>query len=94
LVNEALRAQPPAELKDEGEDPDDWLNVDPMDLDHTLKQYHQQKESPTHGSVDDVVDEDEDMAAHEQAGRLKELAKRMEGFVEGEGAMEGALFDE
>ena len=94
MINEALRTQPPTELKDEGEDPDDWLNVDPMDLDHTLKEYHQQKEGPTDSDVGDMVDEDGDTVAHEQAGRLKELAKRMEGFVEGEGAVEGALFDE
>lgn len=96
-MNEALQKQPYTELKDEGEDPDDWLNVDPMELDHTLKQYHRQKDglAPTKpDGVDDMVDAGEDTVANEQAGRLKKLAERMEGFVEGEGALEGALFDE
>lgn len=37
---------------------------------------------------------EEDRLANEQAHRLKALADKMEGFVEGEGVMEGAIFDE
>jgi len=99
LVNKALQTNPEAALRNEGEDPDDWLDVDPVALDHALKQYHQQKEGHVHGhpkdsnNVNDQGD-DEDMVANEQAARLKELAERTRDFVEGEGALEGALFDE
>ena len=99
MVNEAIQAQSGAILADEGEDPEGWLDVDPMDLDQSLKRY-QRKEDPAqtiskdHDELLADQDDDEDMVANEQAGRLKDLAEKMEGFVEGEGAMEGALFDE
>ncbi|KIM29098.1 hypothetical protein M408DRAFT_128073 [Serendipita vermifera MAFF 305830] len=99
LVNEAIQSEPHKELTDEGEDPDDWLNVDPMDLDQSLKTYQQRKgdhgTSTLDGQEPVIVDQDdEDELANEQAGRLKKLAEKMEGFVEGEGALEGALFED
>ena len=36
----------------------------------------------------------EDRVAHEQASRLRNLAQKVEEFVEGEGDMEGAMFKE
>ena len=82
-------------LKDEGEDSDNWLHVEPMELERSLNRYGR-----TDGQEMDVGDtkkEDgttEDQLASEQARRLKTLADKMEGFVEGEGVMEGAVFEE
>ena len=42
----------------------------------------------------DVVDTEEDQAAEAQAKRLRELAQKVEKFVEGEGTVEGATFEE
>lgn len=97
LVNEAIQSQSHHELTDEGEDPDDWLNVDPMDLDQSLKRYQPKgglEKSAINDQGDMAMDQDEDMVANEQAVRLKQLAEKMEGFVEGEGTMDGALFEE
>jgi hypothetical protein len=82
------------DLKDEGEDSDNWLHVEPMELERSLNRYGR-----TDGQEMDVGDtkEDgttEDQLASEQARRLKTLADKMEGFVEGEGVMEGAVFEE
>jgi hypothetical protein len=81
------------------EDADDWLNIDAQDFENLL-----QKSMPTSGSkVDsDKMDVDsprasesyEDQLASEQASKLKELAAKVEDFVEGEGDLEGARFDE
>lgn len=81
------------------EDADDWLNMDAQDFENLLH-----KPIPTPGSkVDtDKMDVDspkapesyEDRLASEQASKLKELAAKVEDFVEGEGDLEGARFDE
>lgn len=42
----------------------------------------------------DVDGEAENQAAEEQAKRLKDLAQKVENFVEGEGTLEGAAFEE
>lgn len=91
------------ELRDEGEDLDDWLNVEPTELDSSLRRYAKAGKAtePTTqtATVMEVDDDDdgegeEDQLANEQAHRLKALADKMEGFVEGEGVMEGAMFEE
>ncbi|KAG6892340.1 hypothetical protein C0992_000858, partial [Termitomyces sp. T32_za158] len=43
--------------------------------------------------VDKPEEGSEDRAASEQAVKLKELATKVENFVEGEGGLEGAMFD-
>ena len=42
----------------------------------------------------DVPEDDEDRVAKAQAERLRDLAKKVEQFVEGEGDLEGARFAE
>ncbi|KAG8805775.1 hypothetical protein FRC17_005341 [Serendipita sp. 399] len=97
LVNDAINSHPDAMLRDEGEDPDDWLNVAPMDVEQTVHRYqkHQYGQDPEANDAEVVEGgTEEDKVAIEQAHKLKRLAEKMEGFVEGEGALEGALFED
>ena len=72
------------------EDDDSWLSVDSEQLDQLL------------GSSVDAMDVDEhdpglsddDRMAQDQASKLHNLAKKVESFVEGEGDIEGARFEE
>ena len=81
------------------EDSDDWLNVDAADFDAMLEKSVGDKKGK--GKATDAMDvdhaegEDEDeRVAKAQAARLKDLAKKVEEFVEGEGDIEGARFAE
>jgi hypothetical protein len=77
------------------EDSDDWLNVDARDFDKML-------EKTMGASPQDDMDVDkleagetnEDRITKEQASRLQDLAQKVENFVEGEGDVEGAKFEE
>ncbi|PVG02291.1 hypothetical protein CPB86DRAFT_823118 [Serendipita vermifera] len=92
LVEEALQKDPNNVLKDEGEDSEDWLNVD---IDRSLARY-------TRSNGDVAMEQDltgdqenpEDRLAKDQARRMKDLADKMEGFVEGRGDLEGAVFED
>jgi hypothetical protein len=70
------------------EDSVDWLNVDESTFDSMLEQRFSRKT----GTESDQ--DAEDKLAQEQAARLQELAKKVEGFVEGKGDLEGARFEE
>ncbi|KAK0473266.1 SGT1 protein-domain-containing protein [Armillaria novae-zelandiae] len=75
------------------EDNDEWLTIDAQDFDDLL-----QKSSKSQKSDDMDVDKSsetlEDKMASDQASRLKDLASKVEEFVEGEGDMEGAKFED
>ncbi|KAI8995380.1 SGT1-domain-containing protein [Trametes punicea] len=78
------------------EDSDDWLNVDAAALDamleKTMSATDKGKERAANAmDVDSAEDEDERIAKA-QAARLKDIAKKVEEFVEGEGDIEGARF--
>lgn len=80
-----------------GEDPDGWLNVDANDFEAMLERTigAKAKEGPNDMDVDNPEAEDsEERLTSEQATRLKDLAAKVEDFVEGEGDLEGAKFDE
>ena len=92
---------------DEGEDSDDWLNIDEEMLNgmlaHSAGPSSQAKPAPSQKSNIDAlspepggIEEDggEDAITTENADRLKKLAGKIEAFVEGEGDLEGARFDE
>ncbi|KAJ7071503.1 SGT1-domain-containing protein [Mycena amicta] len=73
------------------EDSDDWLNIDAKDFENMLE--------TTMGTSkpDDAMDVDssaQDHLASEQASRLKDLATKVGAFVDGQGDLEGALFDD
>lgn len=87
----------------QNEDSNDWLNVDAADFDAMLEKNFGAKpnidstESPDAMDVDSGEKEKEspeDRMAKQQAQRLKDLAQKVEKFVEGEGDIEGARFAE
>ena len=73
------------------EEPDSWLDIDAENFDSMLKTI-----APGHsngiGAMD--VDHKEEQLAQDQASKLKSLAQKVEEFVEGEGDLEGARFEE
>lgn len=73
------------------EEPDNWLDIDAENFDSLL-----QNMVPGHSSGVDtmVADQKEEEIAQDQASKLKTLARKVEKFVEGEGDLEGALFEE
>ena len=87
----------------EEEDSDDWLNVDATDFDAMLektvgagKNKGKGKEKATDSDAMDVdnMESEEDRVAKAQAERLRDLAKKVEEFVESEGDVDGARFAE
>ena len=82
------------------EDNDDWLTIDGQEFDRGLEA----SLAGTTGNAknSDAMDVDppnktellEDKLASEQAKKLKDLATKVEDFVEGEGDLEGARFEE
>ncbi len=82
------------DLKDEGEDSDEWLHVEPMELERSLNRYGRTDDQEMDVSDTKENGTAEDQLASEQARRLKTLADKMEGFVEGDGVLEGAVFEE
>lgn len=89
------------------EDPDDWLDVNAEDFDSMLEKNFGTKaatgaETKASSDVMDVDSTDptkdtktpEDQVAEQQASRLRNLAQKVEEFVEGEGDIEGARFAE
>ncbi|KAK0198551.1 SGT1 protein-domain-containing protein [Armillaria mellea] len=75
------------------EDNDEWLTIDAQDFDDLFHKLSKSQKS-------DVMDVDksgetlEDIVASDQASRLKDLASKVEEFVEGEGDIEGAKFED
>lgn len=83
------------------EDSDDWLNIDAANFDDMLeKTMGTSKSKPqTQTEAMDIdgqagEETEEDRLAKEQASRLQDLAQKVEDFVEGEGDVEGAKFEE
>ncbi|KAI9066682.1 SGT1-domain-containing protein [Trametes sanguinea] len=77
------------------EDPDDWLNVDAADFDAMLEKTMDADKGKQKASDDmdvDAAEDPDERVAKAQAARLKDLAKKVEEFVEGEGDLEGARF--
>lgn len=76
------------------EDPDDWLNIDASDFDAMLDRAAGKTQSSTLDPSSAMDVDDEDRAAKEQASKLQHLAKKVQDFVDGQGDLEGALFNE
>jgi len=84
----------------EEEDNDGWLTIDAQEFDRGLEATF--TEARGNGKKINAMDVDlpsetespEDKLASEQAKRLKDLASKVENFVEGEGDLEGARFEE
>ena len=82
------------------EESDDWLTIDGQEFDKSLEASLTGATGNAKNS--DAMDIDtpnkeeslEDKLASEQAKKLKDLATKVENFVEGEGDLEGARFEE
>lgn len=90
-----------SEPLDRGEESDKWLNLNAEDFDQMLENSRTKGKSKARqdGNAMDVDKEEtsespEDLLASEQAKKLKDLANKVENFIEGEGDIEGAIFDE
>lgn len=85
---------------DDKEESDSWLHVDAKEFEEMLETTHAKPKAPKNSDPNAmVVDSDghespEDRFASEQAKQLKDLASKVEDFIEGEGDLEGALFEE
>jgi len=73
------------------EEPDNWLDIDAENFDNMLQNMVPRRSGGVEGMD---VDEKEEQLAQDQASKLKSLARKVEEFVEGEGDMEGARFEE
>ncbi|KAF6766232.1 SGT1 protein-domain-containing protein [Ephemerocybe angulata] len=82
------------------EDDDSWLNIDEADFESMMEKAGASKEPKRKDAgermnVDNAPDTAmEDEMASRQADRLKDLASKVEEFVEGEGDIEGARFED
>ena len=85
---------------DRGEESDEWLNLNAEDVDQMLEDSRTKgkPKARQNGNAMDIdektAESAEDRLTSEQAKRLKDLANKVENFVEGEGDVEGAIFDE
>jgi hypothetical protein len=81
------------------EDGDEWLNIDAQDFDEILEKTMGSSKAEAQRQtnsmdVDEPKAEAEDRLASAQAAKLKELATKVEQFVEGDADIEGARFEE
>jgi hypothetical protein len=95
LFNSALSTAPEylTEMSDETEDSDDWMNVDAANFDDMLERTRSQPQSQEM-DVDSTGDEVDERVVKEQANKLQDLAAKVQKFVEGEGDVEGARFED
>ncbi|KAJ6519496.1 SGT1 protein-domain-containing protein [Mycena sanguinolenta] len=98
LVTSAVSQTPADSLSsaDVYEESDQWLNVDAKDFENMLETtIGSAKQQENLMEIDDDGDDDtEQRVASEQASRLKNLASKVEAFVEGQGHLEGATFQD
>ena len=80
----------------EEEDPDDWLNIDSEEFEQMLEasRTKEKQSEALEANKMDVDESPEDRLASEQAKKLKELATKVESFIDLEGDIEGARFEE
>jgi hypothetical protein len=80
------------------EDSDDWLNVDARDFDDMLEKTmgtsRNKLQDPMDVDKPEAWETEEDRVSKEQASKLQDLAQKVGDFVEGEGHVEGAKFQE
>ena len=91
-MNAALRAAGDIDFSNcPEEEPDSWLDVDAENFDGMLQNMTAKRPNGTEAMN---VDQKEEQLAQDQASKLKSLAQKIEEFVEGDGDLEGARFDE
>ncbi|KAF8213416.1 SGT1 protein-domain-containing protein [Mycena galopus ATCC 62051] len=97
LVTAAVSQTPADGLSstDVYEDSDQWLNIDAKDFENMLETtMGSSKQQENLMELDEEEATAEERMASEQASRLKNLATKVEAFVEGKGDLEGATFEE
>ncbi|KAL5534603.1 hypothetical protein ACEPAG_1066 [Sanghuangporus baumii] len=102
LVNNAIaQAGENPMLPDLEEDFDDWMNIDAESFDQRLEKTLRPKTKNISENTDAMevdqsasVEEKEDRVVQAQADKLKGLANKIEKFVEDEGTLEGAVFED
>ena len=80
--------QQPLSPNDEVEDDEKWMTLEPDDLE-TLLENRSRNAGVTEGPPGD---KDEALAQH-YATRFGDFTEKLEGFVEGQGGLDGALFE-
>ncbi|KAF8922270.1 SGT1 protein-domain-containing protein [Mucidula mucida] len=97
-VTSAICQAPESVLYVGNEDDDGWLAIDAEDFDDLLQKSVGRGSGDTPDrdkmDVDGSTETAEAKLASEQATRLQELASKVEQFVEGEGDMTGAIFED
>ncbi|KAJ6574750.1 SGT1-domain-containing protein [Mycena capillaripes] len=96
LVTAAISQAPDLPSADFYEDSDQWLNIDAADFENMLETtMGSSKQHETAMEADPDGEESvEDRLTSDQASRLKNLATKVEAFVEGKGDLEGATFED
>ncbi|KAH7883844.1 SGT1-domain-containing protein [Phlebopus sp. FC_14] len=99
LFNAALSRAPetfPETDATQTEDSDEWMNVDAASFDdnHNADLKSNDQAVGIDVSITDGGEAVEDKTAMEQTEKLHDLAARVERFVEGEGSVEGAMFED
>ncbi|KAL0578022.1 hypothetical protein V5O48_003972 [Marasmius crinis-equi] len=95
LVSSAISRAPGTLLtSSQDEDDDSWLNIDAESFEDALAKAQSKRPADPNAMDVDSTNEitAEDRVASEQAARLRDLAAKVEEFVEGEGDLEGARF--
>lgn len=86
------------ETLDQGEDSEDWLTIDANKFEKMLEVTFDKGKSNNQSTMDamdiDNMESAEDHIVSEQAKQFKDLANKVESFIEGEGDIEGARFEE
>lgn len=93
-LSHAPKTFPDADLPTE--DSDEWMNVDATDFDEVLQRAMRAGGSTVGMQAMETNGEggEEDRVAKEQTDKLRNLAAKVEQFVEGKGDVEGARFEE
>ncbi|PPQ69622.1 hypothetical protein CVT25_013705 [Psilocybe cyanescens] len=97
-VDEALVNKNLPDRSIEKEDSEDWLNIDAQEFEEMLEVTHNKPKAnpPSDSTAMDVDNPEsaEDRLASQQAKQLKDLASKVEDFIEGAGDVEGAVFND
>ncbi|KAF8640995.1 hypothetical protein AX17_000640 [Amanita inopinata Kibby_2008] len=98
-ANSAISQVSELPIVSDQEDNDQWLNVDVQDFDEMLKGTmgsgtNQIRRDADAMDIDVQGTDQEERMATTQAAKLTELATKVEQFVEGEGDIEGAMFED
>lgn len=76
------------------EDSDAWLTVDEAELNDLMSSKVGSNGKPATGQADGDEDDEDEKMAEAEATKMRSFASQLEGFIDGEGAFDGALMDD